>query len=66
MFRVLTKGSSAEVQIALRGNGGAGHSSAVRPMLLEPFSQNKEMGRILIRRGGETIAAGVFKISFFI
>jgi len=57
--RVLTKGSSAEVQIALRGNGGAGASSAVRSMPLEPFSLNKEMGRILIRRGGETIAAGI-------
>ena len=27
---------------------------------MEPFSTNKEMGRILIRRGGETIAAGKY------
>jgi elongation factor 1 alpha-like protein len=57
-LRVLTKGSSAEIQITLRGNGGAGASSAVRSIPLEPFSLNKEMGRVLIRRGGETIAAG--------
>ena len=35
---------------------GAGARSIAIP--LEPFSTNKEMGRILIRRGGETIAAG--------
>jgi elongation factor 1 alpha-like protein len=56
--RVLTKGASAEVQIAIRQAtfGGTGTRSTVVP--LEPFSTNKEMGRILIRRGGETIAAG--------
>lgn len=26
---------------------------------LEPASVNKEMGRVLLRRGGETVAAGV-------
>jgi hypothetical protein len=57
-IRVLTKGTSAEVQIAIRQAtfGGSGARSTVIP--LEPFSINKEMGRILIRRGGETIAAG--------
>jgi elongation factor 1 alpha-like protein len=35
---------------------GAGARSIAIP--LEPFATNKEMGRILIRRGGETIAAG--------
>ena len=38
--------------------GGSGARNAVIP--LEPFSTNKEMGRILIRRGGETIAAGKY------
>jgi len=54
------KGTSAEVQIGLRPTnvsvGGA--VPVVRPILLEAFSQSKDMGRILIRRGGETIAAG--------
>jgi elongation factor 1 alpha-like protein len=64
LFRVLTKGMSAEVQVALRPNGVSvgGSSSVVQPIPLEPFAQSKEMGRILIRRGGETIAAGEFKI----
>ncbi|KAF9008790.1 EF Tu GTP binding domain-containing protein [Cyathus striatus] len=54
--RVLTKGTSAEVEIALRAT-----SVGVLPrgIPLEPFSANKDMGRILIRRGGETIAAGI-------
>ncbi|KAI9512735.1 EF Tu GTP binding domain-containing protein [Russula earlei] len=58
--RVLTKGASAEVQVAIRqvAFGGTGVRSVVIP--LEPFSINKEMGRILIRRGGETIAAGMY------
>ena len=33
-------------------------ASRVLPVPLEPFAVNKEMGRILIRRAGETIAAG--------
>jgi len=58
LSRVLTKGTSAEVQIAIRQAlfGGPGARSTVIP--LEPFSTNKEMGRILIRRNGETICAG--------
>ncbi|KAJ7774210.1 P-loop containing nucleoside triphosphate hydrolase protein [Mycena maculata] len=53
--RVLVKASSAEVQITLRAMG----SSNARPFPLEPYAVNKAMGRILIRREGETIAAGV-------
>ena len=60
LARVLTKGASAEVQVAIRQAtfGGSGTRSTVIPV--EPFSTNKEMGRILIRRGGETIAAGKY------
>jgi len=53
--RVLAKASSAEVQITLRPMG----SSNARSIPLEPYAVNKAMGRILIRREGETIAAGV-------
>jgi elongation factor 1 alpha-like protein len=57
--RVLTKGTSAEVQIALRNTQVSGSATVARGIPLEMFTNNKEMGRILIRRGGETIAAGV-------
>lgn len=55
---VLTKGTSAEVQINIRPASLSGPNSRAQPIPLEPFSVNKEMGRILIRRGGETIGAG--------
>lgn len=55
--RVLTKGTSAEVQIGLRASPVSNIAGIGIP--LEPFSVNKDMGRILIRRGGETIAAGI-------
>ncbi|KAJ7499229.1 EF Tu GTP binding domain-containing protein [Mycena latifolia] len=55
--RVVTKASSAEVQITLRATGP---SSNARPIPLEPYAANKAMGRILIRREGETIAAGLY------
>ena len=58
--RVLTKGMSAEVEISLRSATYSGPASRVLPIPLEPFSVNKEMGRILVRRGGETIGAGEF------
>ncbi|KAH9963259.1 EF Tu GTP binding domain-containing protein [Russula dissimulans] len=60
--RVLTKGTSAEVQIAIRqaAFGPTGRNTVVP---LEPFSTNKEMGRVLVRRGGETIAAGMYTVS---
>lgn len=56
---VLTKGASAELQIALRSAALAGLSVTARGIPMEPFSVNKDMGRILIRRGGETIGAGI-------
>lgn len=57
--RVLTKSTSAEVQIMLRSGTLSGPLSIARPIPLETFAANKDMGRILIRRGGETIAAGI-------
>ncbi|TFK56181.1 EF Tu GTP binding domain-containing protein [Heliocybe sulcata] len=57
--RVLTKGASAEVQITLRSSAYSGPNARPRPIPLETFAANKEMGRVLIRREGETIAAGV-------
>lgn len=54
---MLAKGISAEVQITLRSTTLSG-PSIVRPIPLEIFAANKDMGRILIRRGGETIGAG--------
>ncbi|KZT72703.1 hypothetical protein DAEQUDRAFT_663881 [Daedalea quercina L-15889] len=56
--RVSAKGASAEVQISLRPSGTSGPSAKAQPIPIEPFSANKDMGRILIRRGGETIGAG--------
>ncbi|KAL1681342.1 EF Tu GTP binding domain-containing protein [Schizophyllum commune] len=56
--RVLTKSTSAEVHISLRATAMTGPNSVAKPIPIEPFSVNKDMGRILIRRGGETIAAG--------
>ncbi|KIN95679.1 hypothetical protein M404DRAFT_1007284 [Pisolithus tinctorius Marx 270] len=57
--RVLSRGTSAEVEITLRGGTLSTPSVTGRPIPLEPFSVNKDMGRILVRRGGETIAAGI-------
>ncbi|TCD66818.1 Hsp70 suppressor, GTPase facilitates ribosomal subunit dissociation [Steccherinum ochraceum] len=57
--RVLAKGVSAEVQITLRSTTMSGPAARAQPIPLEPFSANKEMGRVLVRRGGETIAAGI-------
>lgn len=56
--RVLVKNTSADVQITLR-SGTIPSSLGTRPIPLETFAVNKEMGRILIRRAGETIAAGI-------
>ena len=50
---------SAEVEISLRtASVYSGPASRILPVPLEPFAVNKEMGRILIRRAGETIGAG--------
>jgi hypothetical protein len=57
---VLTKGTSADVQITIRQAAFAGPGARSAAIPLELFSTNKEMGRILIRRGGETIAAGEY------
>ncbi|KIJ70436.1 hypothetical protein HYDPIDRAFT_172254 [Hydnomerulius pinastri MD-312] len=57
--RVLTKGISAEIEITLRGDSISGPGAVARPIPIEPFSVNKDMGRILLRRGGVTIAAGI-------
>jgi elongation factor 1 alpha-like protein len=56
--RVLTRGTSAEIEISLRAGTLSGPALSARPIPLEPFSVNKDMGRILVRRGGETISAG--------
>lgn len=45
------------VEITLRSPAGSNAKSPVLP--LETGASNKEMGRVLLRRGGETIAAGV-------
>ena len=53
--RVLQKGVTALVEITLR----PAQSSGKTPTLpLETAQDNKEVGRVLIRRQGETIAAG--------
>ncbi|KXN87962.1 HBS1-like protein [Leucoagaricus sp. SymC.cos] len=54
--RVLVKNTSAEIEISLQNTRSA---TGPKGIPLEPFSSNKDMGRILLRRGGETIAAGV-------
>ena len=54
--RVLQKGVTATVELALRANPG--NTSRTPSMPLETAADNKEMGRVLIRREGETIAAG--------
>ncbi|KAG8915337.1 Hsp70 suppressor, GTPase facilitates ribosomal subunit dissociation [Tulasnella sp. 408] len=56
--RVLTKNTSAKIQLSLRGGTLSAPSSKAVSIPIETFASNKEMGRILLRRGGETIAAG--------
>ncbi|GAA5943787.1 uncharacterized protein JCM15063_006493 [Sporobolomyces koalae] len=53
--RLLTKNSSARVLVQLRPAPGIRSSK----IPIEPFSINKSMGRVLFRRGGETVAAGI-------
>lgn len=53
--RVLQKGTTAMVELSLRPSS-AGRISSIP---LETATDNKEMGRVLIRRNGETIAAGM-------
>ncbi|TYJ58119.1 hypothetical protein B9479_001215 [Cryptococcus floricola] len=53
--RVLQKGMTAMVEVTLRANS----SGRVPSIPLETAADNKEMGRVLVRRNGETIAAGM-------
>jgi len=66
--RVLTKNTSAKVEITLKSSSKTfsseenvdGPNTGKGPVIpLETFASNKEMGRILLRRGGETIGAGI-------
>ncbi|SGY94389.1 BQ5605_C037g11647 [Microbotryum silenes-dioicae] len=57
--RMLTKASSAKVRVQLRAPAGGSASSRRAVIPLEPFAVSKGMGRVLFRRGGETIAAGI-------
>ncbi len=52
---MLQKGVHAQVEITLR-NATQSHRAASIP--LETAARNKDMGRVLLRRGGETIGAG--------
>lgn len=54
--RVLQKGTTAVVELTLRPPTGSSRPAVIP---LETAKENKEMGRVLLRRGGETIAAGV-------
>ncbi|KAK4049471.1 hypothetical protein OIO90_005422 [Microbotryomycetes sp. JL221] len=55
--RMITKNSSARVSVQLRPAATGATRRTVIP--IEPFSINKTMGRVLFRRAGETIAAGI-------
>ena len=65
--RVLQRGASAEVRVAVRaaGTGMAGPNARMQPVPMEPFAINKDMGRLLLRRNGETVAAGKPAIYIF-
>ncbi|WVO14086.1 hypothetical protein L204_101714 [Cryptococcus depauperatus] len=54
--RMLQKGATARVEISLRQSAS---TSKTPDIPLETAADNKEMGRVLIRRNGETIAAGM-------
>ncbi|BGP55709.1 hypothetical protein JCM8202v2_003316 [Rhodotorula sphaerocarpa] len=54
--RMLTKGCSARVKVQLRNATSGGRSGAIP---IESFAVNKNMGRVLFRRNGETVAAGI-------
>jgi len=57
--RFLTKNSSATIQLTLRSATSSAPSTKPVSIPIETFAANKDMGRILLRRTGETIAAGV-------
>ena len=49
IYSHLSKGMTAKVKIQLTN----------RPIPLETFKDNKQLGRVMLRKGGETVAAGV-------
>ncbi|KAK4699995.1 elongation factor 1 alpha-like protein, partial [Phenoliferia sp. Uapishka_3] len=55
--RMLTKGTSARIHVQLRNPTSGPARKAEIP--LETFAANKSMGRVLFRRAGVTIAAGI-------
>ncbi|KAF8528930.1 P-loop containing nucleoside triphosphate hydrolase protein [Hysterangium stoloniferum] len=60
--RVLGKHVSAKIEVTLRSSSMNEPASQAMVIPLETFEVNKDMGRILLRRGGETIAAGQITI----
>lgn len=52
---MVSKGASARVVIKLRSSATSGKTASIP---IETFASNKNMGRILLRRSGETVAAG--------
>ncbi|KAK0568076.1 hypothetical protein OC861_002320 [Tilletia horrida] len=54
--RVLAKGVTALVRITVQAGGAAGQS---RGIPVEDFKTNKDMARVLLRREGQTVAAGI-------
>ena len=56
---MISKGASARVQIKLRPSGSSAKRSSIP---IETFASSKSMGRVLLRRGGETVAAGECRI----
>ena len=53
---------TATVELTVRGSPGSSGRSWSIP--IETGAENKEMGRILIRRGGESVAAGATILHF--
>jgi len=58
--RVLPSGASARIQIDLRPSNPTASSKPVT-IPIETFATNKDLGRFLLRRQGETIAAGIIQ-----
>ena len=58
--RVLTKGMSGRIRITIRTStiSETTGSLSLSKLPVETFKANKDMGRVLLRRDGETIAAG--------
>jgi elongation factor 1 alpha-like protein len=59
--RVLSKGMTAKIRITVRGGTLSDASGGVTTskLAVETFKDNKDMGRVILRRSGETIAAGM-------